>query len=1082
MLTSSLPLSPYLRNSYDVNYPMSSIHRLFGNGITESVRELRRILYGPNQINVPVKNPISLLLDEVLHPFYIFQIFSVFVWLADDYYIYATVIAVTSSFSALLSLVETRRNRMRLREMAKFTCTLQRYTRGNLDCPENVSSADLVPGDLIIVPDDFVMPCDVALLSGQCIVNESMLTGESIPVVKNPIPINGERTPYSVDDSKAFTLYAGTKVIQTRQYAGNKVVGLVCRTSFSTAKGKLMLSILFPKPSTFKFYQDSFKFIGVLFVVGIMGFMISAVQLIRLRVPVKDIILRALDVITITVPPALPVAMTVGTSFAIARLKRRKIFCISPPRINISGRLKLMCFDKTGTLTEDGLDLYGIRPTIPYSSSGNSIPSQDDRRAARRFGDMYEAGSVVTELYNDHNMQFKLLASCHSLTYVRDELVGDPLELKIFEATGWKLKEPKPGDYQFELAIPTVVYAPTEAAPQETQDMNDPASLYNDGSLRDILPPTPELGIIRKFEFMSALQRMSVIVKDLNANQTIVFVKGSPEKLRDICRPQTIPGNFSEVLYSYAHEGFRVLGCGFKILKKSSWRKVQKLQREEVESDLCFLGLIVMQNKLKSDTTRIIRTLRRANVRNVMVTGDNPYTAVSVARQCYMIPPQHRVYLGHVVDSDTETVPFGIRWRDIDNDDELDGKTFRPIGTNYDPTQQIELAITGDVFEKLIDGVDDGDVSYLALFHKVLVGSQIFSRMSPDQKMRLVEELQKIGYFVGMCGDGANDCGALKAAHVGISLSEAEASIAAPFTSLRPTIACVPTVIKEGRAALTTSFQMFKYMATYSFIQFASVIILYMINSNIGDVQFLYVDLFVIFPTSMLMGKTEAAPKMSKQKPLESLISRFVFASLIGQFILVLLFDVFVWFDVRSQPWYRPLHFSPHAKENIVCYETTSLFLLSSFQVLNTVVAYSISKPFKKPLYTNKFYMTSLVMLYSLTAYLTIIPDKYTMSLVELIALPMSYKLKLLAIAALHFVLSWAFEFVMIKSSFGKRLLKSIRFKKKTRKMYNSIRDRFRQEQAETRPLLAHDIVGSVSNDDYCSRTDSTSPTGDESR
>jgi P-type E1-E2 ATPase len=64
---------------------------------------------------------------------------------------------------------------------------------------------------------------------------------------------------------------------------------------------------------------------------------------------------RSLNLITITVPPALPAAMTVGIVFAIGRLKKQKIYCISPPRVNIAGRVNLMVFDKTGTLTEDGL-------------------------------------------------------------------------------------------------------------------------------------------------------------------------------------------------------------------------------------------------------------------------------------------------------------------------------------------------------------------------------------------------------------------------------------------------------------------------------------------------------------------------------------------------------------------------------------------------------------------------------------------------------------------------------------------------------------------------------------------------------
>lgn len=78
----------------------------------------------------------------------------------------------------------------------------------------------------------------------------------------------------------------------------------------------------------------------------------------------------------------------------------------------------------------------------------------------------------------------------------------------------------------------------------------------------------------------------------------------------------------------------------------------------------------------------------------------------------------------------------------------------------------------------------------------MLVKGVIFARMSPDEKHELVERLQSIGYTVSFCGDGANDCGALRAADVGISLSEAEASVAAPFTSQIANISCVVEVIK----------------------------------------------------------------------------------------------------------------------------------------------------------------------------------------------------------------------------------------------------------------------------------------------
>jgi cation-transporting ATPase 13A2 len=139
----------------------------------------------------------------------------------------------------------------------------------------------------------------------------------------------------------------------------------------------------------------------------------------------------------------------------------------------------------------------------------------------------------------------------------------------------------------------------------------------------------------------------------------------------------------------------------------------------------------------------------------------------------------------------------------------------------------------------------------------MLVKAQIFARMSPDEKNEVIERLQSLGYTVLMCGDGANDCAALKAADVGISLSEAEASVAAPFTSGTPDIGCVVDVIKEGRAALVTSFSCFKYMwvesrdsrgqisffsdgidrALYSLIQFTTITYLYSFASSLGDLQ-----------------------------------------------------------------------------------------------------------------------------------------------------------------------------------------------------------------------------------------------------
>lgn len=124
------------------------------------------------------------------------------------------------------------------------------------------------------------------------------------------------------------------------------------------------------------------------------------------------------------------------------------------------------------------------------------------------------------------------------------------------------------------------------------------------------------------------------------------------------------------------------------------------------------------------------------------------------------------------------------------------------------------LAISGDVFRWLVDFGSDVVLKrvsnqarmrsllwFLSLFFsntpQMLVRGNVFARMSPDEKHELVERLQSLDYCCGFCGDGANDCGALKAADVGISLSDAEASVAAPFTSRQFDISCVPQLIKS---------------------------------------------------------------------------------------------------------------------------------------------------------------------------------------------------------------------------------------------------------------------------------------------
>jgi len=100
------------------------------------------------------------------------------------------------------------------------------------------------------------------------------------------------------------------------------VYALVIRTGFVTTKGALVRDILYPRETKFKFYRDSLIFVGIMAIVGILGFVCTLPTLIAKGTETEQLIDKSLDLITITVPPALPATMSVGVAFAINRLKK----------------------------------------------------------------------------------------------------------------------------------------------------------------------------------------------------------------------------------------------------------------------------------------------------------------------------------------------------------------------------------------------------------------------------------------------------------------------------------------------------------------------------------------------------------------------------------------------------------------------------------------------------------------------------------------------------------------------------------------------------------------------------------------
>ena len=340
----------FVRLSTPASLPCSHVQAALVDGLSSTAASSSLSLHGGNELLITVPSVPSLLVHEVLHPFFVFQIFSLVLWCFEKYYYFAACIFIIATVSIATTVIETRRRLFALSELARFSSSVSVLRDGKW---RTLQSSSVVPGDVLQLGTG-VLPCDVALLSGSCVVNESMLTGESLPILKSPVDLDNKPPSALISlMSASHTLFSATSVLQLKPaYPHSHPLGLVTRTGWSTTKGSLILSILYPTPSSFRFVQQSFKFIGCLFLLSLVGFFISVYQLERLGASVGLIIVRALDLVTIIVPPSLPLALSVGTNYALVALRRAQLCCISPNRINMAGKVRVMCFDKTGEMRD----------------------------------------------------------------------------------------------------------------------------------------------------------------------------------------------------------------------------------------------------------------------------------------------------------------------------------------------------------------------------------------------------------------------------------------------------------------------------------------------------------------------------------------------------------------------------------------------------------------------------------------------------------------------------------------------------------------------------------------------------------
>lgn len=962
----------------------------------EDASKLRNV-FGTNEMEVEMPSIGELLLSQVIHPFYIFQVLSVTLWMINSYWGYAIVIAVAATLSAVSTVYEIRQNARRLREIARFHSDVKVLRRGadGREQYESLPSRELVPGDVILLEDRQVLPCDLQVLGrdANLIVNEAMLTGESVPVVKGGVL-------KCTDDVSDSLLYGGTSISQARP--SNSCYARVLTTGFATAKGELMRAILHGGNSerSEEFYRQGFMIVGILFIVAFIGVFVN-VGFMTVCVysedanPVKRVA-DTLDVITIAVAPALPVALSVGIAFALIRLRKKQIFCISPPSINLAGRIEIACFDKTGTLTQDLIQLHSLIDTAGHEFPREQVPKSITRS----------------------HCVFLVLASCHSLTVLEDdegeEIIGDTLELAMYESLMGK--DPL---YPIQLAI----------SDEST------TVVWREG------PQAFHIEILHRFPFASKLQRMSCLVR-VNHSRDFILMKGSPEVvIGTFCRSTDIEP-VDQSWQRYTKSGYRVLSCAVRMLDDPeetnsilSPENPDSRDMAERAGEFSYCGSLVFENPLKPESQSTIEELKSNNIRPVMITGDHPLTGLHVARECGFVQPQDSRAVGYMcTTSELVWVPIvdgghtnlhhqlqpqqqqqqqhdtGNGGGDALQHPSLSCKQIIDLINSSEPTDQPVLVISGPAFAALTTGLSAEEQA------SILGCCSVYARMKPDQKCQLVTYYQGIAR-TSMTGDGSNDCAALKQADVGLSLSsEAEATMAAPFTSASPSPHSFIMLLREGRAALVTSFQCFKFIVFYSMIQFFGVEILYSRCAIYGNWHYLLQDLFSVLPLAITMSRTEAADALSLSRPPGVLFSFQPMCSLVLQSLLIFLSQVAGLYIFTNSPGFIPL-VNDGLEMHAYSYETWFLQHFAMLQYIFICVSLSVGRPHRKEMWTNPWFLWTTIFLFFFELWLLFFQPVWLVTIFQFVIVPTFLSVVTFILAIIYGVIAFITEWAISNST-----------------------------------------------------------------
>ncbi|KAI9499953.1 E1-E2 ATPase-domain-containing protein [Coemansia spiralis] len=830
---------------------------------------------------------------EVFSYFYLYQMMCMWVWFYFNYYKMALVQFGVIIISAFIKVAIRVRSELKVKSLAehKSECRVRRDGQWAA-----VNTAELVPGDVVAVESGMEIMCDGCVIRGEVVVDESSLTGEAMPVRK--LPLKSDDIAFdSKGSGKIYSVFAGTRVLQctgstaqsqsqsqstlalelggtnkpkesesSRDSDEPQTQVLVLRTRTATDKGKLIQRILFPTRYSFVFDEQLPVALLILLTYGGFGFALT----IWLMGHDVTSWFYGVFVISEIMSPLLPAALVVGQSVAAQRLRRQNIYCVDLPRIMMAGKVQVFCFDKTGTLTKEGLEYFAVQAVQ------HSVFSSEEKDMAR-LPSIAQIG----------------FASCHAVTMVSGELIGNPVDVEQFRATDWEIAGR--GDDESSLYLDTLVSPFLEPA-----DCSD--------SQAELV--RRRVHVVKRFEFVHARQSMSVAVMDAVTGHVHVFVKGSFERLKRMALAESIPGDYDAVTARWAKEGCYVLAMAHRDLGRvDDLAAVLRMSREQLESGCSLVSLLLFRNQLKEDTRSAIMELKGGDTRTVMITGDTALTGVYIARQCGMVSPTARVLLGSMEAADGKEQ---LVWRDtatdavVDNIDMLlheeccahEAAEHQLGDVVAKRTPLVELAVTAAAFDYLVAA---------DLARRYLLDIRIFARMTPQGKVQCVNLHMERA----------------------VTAMAAHASIVSPFSSSNRSIHSCVTLLREGRSGLATSIA-----GMLEIVQFYFSVI-------VPQAVWIMVDSFIAVGLCIAVTQARTARRLAPSRPTARLIGLHTLASVWGQTVINYAF---------LQSWFRCHDLWWLLGDN---YEAEIISIVCLFQFVNGAGVYNFGYRYRRPWATN---------------------------------------------------------------------------------------------------------------------------------